>query len=80
MDNVEIAVRDTGAGISAEDQVSLFQEFQQVGKDGKRKGEGTGLGLALSKKFVELHGGRIRVESDVGKGSIFAFTLPLRAA
>src|SRR5213075_84446 len=76
---VEIAVRDTGAGISAEDQASLFQEFSQVGKDFARKAEGTGLGLALSKRFVELHGGQIRVESAVGKGSIFAFTLPLRA-
>jgi len=76
--NVEIAVRDTGAGISAEDQATLFQEFRQVGSDRARKGEGTGLGLALSKKFVELHGGAIRVDSVVGKGSVFAFTLPLR--
>ena len=77
-DKVEIAVRDTGAGISPEDQATLFQEFRQVGSDRARKGEGTGLGLALSKKFVELHGGAIRVESIVGKGSTFAFTLPTR--
>jgi len=75
---VEIAVRDTGAGISAGDQALLFQEFSQVGSDFTRKGEGTGLGLALSKRFVELHGGSIWVESTPGKGSTFAFTLPLR--
>ena len=79
-DKVEIAVRDTGAGISAEDQASLFKEFQQVGSDTARKSEGTGLGLALTKKFVELHGGSIRVDSVLGKGSTFAFTLPLAKA
>jgi signal transduction histidine kinase len=77
-DKVEIAVRDTGAGISPEDQATLFQEFRQVGKDSARKSEGTGLGLALSKKFIELHGGGIRVDSVPGKGSTFAFTLPVR--
>ena len=77
-DHVEIAVRDTGAGIAPEDQASLFQEFRQVGRDRLRKAEGTGLGLALTKKFVELHGGRIRCESTLGKGSTFAFTLPMR--
>jgi signal transduction histidine kinase len=77
-DRVEIAVRDSGAGISPEDQASLFEQFMQVGKDAARKAEGTGLGLALSKRFVELHGGRIRVESAPGKGSTFSFTLPLR--
>jgi signal transduction histidine kinase len=77
-DHVEIAVRDTGAGIAAEDQASLFEEFRQVGRDRLRKAEGTGLGLALTKRFVELHGGRIRVESAPGKGSTFAFTLPMR--
>ena len=80
VDRVEIAVRDTGAGISAEDQASLFKEFQQVGRDTARKSEGTGLGLALTKKFVELHGGSIRVDSSLGKGSTFAFTLPLARA
>jgi signal transduction histidine kinase len=75
---VEIAVRDTGAGIAAGDQASLFEEFRQVGKDSARKAEGTGLGLALTKRFVELHGGKIRVDSAPGKGSTFAFTLPLR--
>ena len=77
-DHVEIAVRDTGSGIAADDQGSLFQEFRQVGRDPLKKAEGTGLGLALTKRFVELHGGRIRVESAPGKGSTFAFTLPMR--
>ena len=77
-DKVEIAVRDTGIGISAEDQARLFEEFRQVGKDAARKAEGTGLGLALTKKFIELHGGAIRVESAPGKGSTFAFSLPAR--
>jgi signal transduction histidine kinase len=74
---VRIAVRDTGAGIAPEDQASLFQEFKQVGKDAARKAEGTGLGLALTKRFVELHGGNIQVDSILGKGSTFSFTLPL---
>ncbi|HEY5896228.1 MAG TPA: GAF domain-containing protein [Burkholderiales bacterium] len=76
--NVEIAVRDTGIGIAPADQSSLFEEFKQVGSDSRRKAEGTGLGLALTKRFVELHGGAIRVESEPGKGSTFAFSLPLR--
>jgi GAF domain-containing protein len=77
-DHVEIAVKDTGVGISPEDQTSLFEEFRQVGKDSSRKAEGTGLGLALTKRFVELHGGAIRVESAQGKGSTFTFSLPVR--
>jgi two-component system NtrC family sensor kinase len=75
---VEIAVRDTGIGIAPEDQAALFEEFRQVGRDRVRRAEGTGLGLALSKRFVELHGGAIRVESEPGKGSTFRFSLPLR--
>jgi signal transduction histidine kinase len=77
-DHVEVAVRDTGIGIAPEDQDRVFEEFQQVGKDPERSREGTGLGLTLSKRFVELHGGRIWVESEVGKGSTFTFTIPLR--
>jgi signal transduction histidine kinase len=77
-DCVEIAVRDTGAGLAAEDQASLFEEFRQLGGDSARKAEGTGLGLALTKRFVELHGGKIRVDSAPGKGSTFVFTLPVR--
>src|SRR5262249_8612099 len=66
---VTIAVSDTGVGIAPEDQAAVFEEFRQVGRDDARRQEGTGLGLTLAKKFVELHGGRIWVESAVGKGS-----------
>ena len=76
--SVEIAVSDTGIGIAAEDQELIFEEFRQVGSDYARKREGTGLGLALTKRLVELHGGRIWVKSELGKGSIFTFTLPER--
>jgi signal transduction histidine kinase len=75
---VEIAVSDTGIGIAPEDQEAIFEEFRQVGSDYARKREGTGLGLTLTKKFIEMHGGRIWVKSEVGKGSTFTFTLPVR--
>jgi len=78
--SVEISVSDTGIGISHEDQAKIFEEFRQVGSDYAHKVEGTGLGLTLAKKFVELHGGRIWVESEVGKGSTFSFTLPERSS
>jgi signal transduction histidine kinase len=71
----EISVTDTGVGIAPEDQQAVFEEFRQVGTASK-KVEGTGLGLTISRKFIELHGGKIWVESQVGKGSTFAFTLP----
>ena len=74
---VEIAVSDTGIGIAPEDQAAIFEEFRQVGTDDARKLEGTGLGLTLAKKFVELHDGRIWVESELGRGSTFTFTLPV---
>jgi signal transduction histidine kinase len=77
--SVEISVRDTGIGIAPEDQATIFEEFRQVGGDYAHKKEGTGLGLTLAKKFVELHGGKIWVESEVGKGSTFTFTLPIAA-
>jgi len=73
---VEVSVADTGVGIAPEDREAVFEEFRQVGT-AARKVEGTGLGLALSRKFIELHGGRIRVKSEVGVGSTFTFTLPL---
>jgi GAF domain-containing protein len=76
---VEISVTDTGIGIALEDQPRIFEEFRQVGSDYEHKSEGTGLGLTLAKKFVELHGGRIWVESEVGKGSTFTFTLPIHS-
>jgi signal transduction histidine kinase len=75
---VEISVTDTGIGIAPEDQPKIFEEFRQVNADYAHKSEGTGLGLTLAKKFVELHGGRIWVESEMGKGSKFTFTLPLK--
>jgi signal transduction histidine kinase len=73
---VAIAVTDTGVGIASEDHAAIFEEFRQVGSD-DRKQEGTGLGLTLAKKFVELHGGRIWVDSHVGRGSTFTFSLPV---
>jgi GAF domain-containing protein len=75
--SVEISVTDTGIGIAPEDQARIFEEFRQVGSDYAHKVEGTGLGLTLAKKFVELHGGKIWVESEVGKGSKFTFALPI---
>ncbi len=77
-DKVEITVKDTGVGISLEDQASLFEEFKQFGKDSSRKAEGTGLGLALTKRLVELHGGQIAVDSAVGRGSTFRVAFPIR--
>jgi two-component system, NtrC family, sensor kinase len=75
---VEVSVADTGIGIAPEDQDAIFEAFQQVGTDYARKREGTGLGLALAKRFVELHAGRIWVKSQLGEGSTFTFTLPVR--
>ena len=77
---IEVAVRDTGIGIAADDRERVFEEFRQVGRDPERAREGTGLGLTLTKRFVELHGGRIWVESEPGKGSTFRFTIPMRTA
>ncbi len=77
-DVVEIAVTDTGVGIAADQQALVFEEFRQAGGDYLRKSEGTGLGLSLARRFVELHGGTIRVDSAPGKGSTFAFVLPER--
>jgi signal transduction histidine kinase len=74
---VEVSVSDTGVGIAPEDQEAVFEEFRQVGTADK-KVEGTGLGLTLCRKFVELHGGRIWVKSEIGVGSTFTFTLPVR--
>jgi signal transduction histidine kinase len=74
---MRVSVADSGPGIAAEDLDRIFEEFQQT-EAGARQLEGTGLGLALSKRFVEMHGGRIWCESEVGKGSTFEFTLPLR--
>jgi signal transduction histidine kinase len=74
-DGVEVAVRDTGVGIAPEDLPHVFDEFRQVGR-AEAKSEGTGLGLPLAKRFAELHGGMLWVESEPGRGSTFAFVLP----
>jgi len=76
-ESIEVSVTDTGVGIAPKDQEAVFEEFKQVGTADK-KVEGTGLGLALSRKFIELHGGKIWVESQVGEGSTFTFTVPVR--
>jgi len=76
-DMAVISITDTGVGIAPEDQEVIFEEFRQVGMS-DRKVEGTGLGLALTRRFIESHGGRIWVTSEVGIGSTFTFTLPLR--
>ncbi len=79
-DCVSVSVRDTGSGIRREDQERIFEAFEQVDSSYARRGQGTGLGLALTKKLVELHGGRIEVASEgEGKGSVFTFTLPIEA-
>ena len=75
---VIISVTDNGIGIAKEDQEVIFEEFRQVGSNYAQKREGTGLGLSLTRKFVEMHGGKIWVESELGKGSTFTFTLPIR--
>ena len=75
---MEISVTDTGIGIAPEDQDMIFEEFRQTSDDYSRGQEGTGLGLALTKRLVELHGGRIWLESEVGRGSTFAFRIPLQ--
>jgi len=72
---VHVSVSDTGPGIAAEDRARIFEEFQQTDV-GARQLEGTGLGLAVSKRLIELHGGRIWVESELGRGSMFTFALP----
>jgi signal transduction histidine kinase len=75
---VRVAVADTGPGVPPEDRDRIFEEFQQS-ESGVGHREGTGLGLALSKRFVELHGGRIWLESEPGQGSTFTFALPARS-
>lgn len=77
---VEFAVADTGAGIAAEEQATVFEKFRQVGDTLTGKPKGTGLGLAICKEIVEHLGGTIRVESELGKGSRFSFTLPVAVA
>jgi signal transduction histidine kinase len=73
-----VTVSDSGMGVAAEDQAAIFEEFRQLKSAGSAKFEGTGLGLSLAKRLVELHGGRIWVESEPGKGASFSFTMPDR--
>ena len=77
---IEVSVTDTGTGIAPEDQAKVFEQFVQVGDTLTGKPTGTGLGLPICKQIVEHHGGHIWVESDLGHGSTFAFTLPITAA
>ena len=78
-EDVQVSVADTGIGISVEDQAVIFEAFRQAAGDYAHKQEGTGVGLALAKRLVELHGGRMWLESELGKGSTFHFTLPKTA-
>jgi hypothetical protein len=73
-----VAVCDTGPGIAVADQSKIFEEFQQADSSITRKKGGTGLGLSIAKRIIEMHGGRIWVESEPGKGSTFYFTVPVR--
>jgi signal transduction histidine kinase len=73
-----VAVQDNGPGISKDDQGKIFEEFQQADNSATKKKGGTGLGLSISRRIVEMHGGRLWVESEIGKGSVFSFTLPVQ--
>jgi signal transduction histidine kinase len=73
---LEISVADTGPGIAPEERGNIFDEFYQVTRRGKEKTKGVGLGLAISKKLIDMHGGKLWMESEAGKGSVFYFTLP----
>jgi len=75
---VGVVVTDTGPGIASDDQGLIFEEFRQARGNPSKGHEGTGLGLPLSRRFVELHGGRLWVESVQGEGSTFCFTLPIK--
>jgi signal transduction histidine kinase len=73
-----VSVSDTGSGIALDDQQKIFEEFQQAHTSTTREKGGTGLGLAIAKRIIEMHGGRIWVESTPGQGSTFSFTVPVR--
>jgi signal transduction histidine kinase/HAMP domain-containing protein len=75
---VEVSIADTGPGIARDEANRIFDEFYQIRQSGEKKSRGVGLGLSISKKLVEMHGGRIWVESVVGDGSTFSFTVPMR--
>ena len=76
--NFLVSVSDTGPGLSEADQQKIFEEFHQADSSTTRKKGGTGLGLSIAKRIIEMHGGRIWVESSPGNGSTFRFTLPVR--
>jgi signal transduction histidine kinase len=78
-DRFEMSVVDSGPGIAPADQARIFDEFQQVDNTSTRKKGGTGLGLSISRRIVELHGGHIIVQSEVGKGSTFTISIPVKA-
>ena len=73
-----VAVHDTGPGISAADQEKIFEEFQQADSSTTKEKGGTGLGLAIAKRIVEMHGGRLWVESQLGQGATFSFMVPVK--
>jgi signal transduction histidine kinase len=75
-----VSVSDTGPGIPVEERENIFEKFRQVDSSNTRAKGGTGLGLAIAREIVEMHGGRIWVESAIGKGSTFHMELPVRAA
>ncbi|MBC6952072.1 sensor histidine kinase, partial [candidate division KSB1 bacterium] len=76
---IVVSVIDTGDGVSPENQPKVFEKFKQVGDSSSNRPKGTGLGLPICKEIVEHHGGRIWVESELGKGSTFSFALPVEA-
>jgi signal transduction histidine kinase len=73
---LQVSITDTGPGIPAQEASKIFDEFYQMSRPGREKSKGVGLGLAISKKLVEMHGGKMRLDSFVGRGSSFSFTLP----
>jgi signal transduction histidine kinase len=73
-----VAVCDTGPGIDVADQSKIFEEFKQAENPNTRKKGGTGLGLTISRRIIEMHGGRLWVESDIGRGSTFSFSVPVK--
>jgi signal transduction histidine kinase len=77
---VEVSVRDTGSGIAAEDLPYVFERFYRADRSRSRASGGAGLGLAIARQLVEAHGGRIEVESEIGQGTQFTFTLPVAEA
>jgi CheY-like chemotaxis protein len=79
-DEIHVSVEDSGIGIAEEDRERIFESFQQGRRNASASTEGTGLGLTLSRRIIELHGGRLWLESSVGSGSTFTFSLPMRAA